>query len=75
MKANLRDTVLHTLSLQVAVVYKSLYNESLEVDDPELNMTCDDLLTAYKNIRRSIRKDPGTNKRFGSSEVDAILRS
>jgi len=75
MKANLRDTVLHTLSLQVAVVYKSLYNESLEVDDPELNMVCDDLLLSYRGIRRGIRKDQETNKRFGSAEADAILRS
>jgi hypothetical protein len=63
------DLRLHALSLQVAAIYREFH------EMPTRNDTvCEDLLTAFRNIRRGISVDPCTGKRWGSNAAYCAMQ-
>lgn len=82
MGPNLLDITLHSISLQLAAVYTSVYNEWKEHqtnteekrrEKRDLKFNVDNLLEAYRATRRPIRTNPDTGKRYGSEEADAMI--
>ena len=65
---NLLDIVLHDASLAIAKAYVGAYNQS-STDITVL----DDLMTAFRNVRRHISKDADGN-RYGSNVAHRAMQ-
>ena len=57
------DLRLHALSLEIAAVYRAFHEDDGATYQREL---CDDMLTAFRCIRRAISVNPSSEKRWGS---------
>jgi hypothetical protein len=66
---------LHLASLQLANLYGELYilSKSPLANDDHL-LALNEVLLAYRGIRRCITVNPATNKRYGASQADAMIR-
>jgi len=61
-KPTQNDLRAHALSLEIAAYYRTLH-EDIQTRSDEVR---EDLLMAFRCIRRGIGIDPNTNKRWGS---------
>jgi hypothetical protein len=61
------DKFLHNISLDICEAFKHYYNNN----EPQI---AEELLTAYRNIRRHIAKD-ANGYRYGSKEAHKAMQS
>lgn len=63
-KPTQNDLRAHALSLEIAALYRTVHESRRPTgEDDDI---CDDLLMAFRCVRRGIGTDPNTGKRWGS---------
>jgi len=67
------DLTLHALSLQIAAAYHSTYEMRQRMTQEEAKEMADDLITAYRSIRRYIAK-ASDGKRHGAAQAHAMMQ-
>jgi hypothetical protein len=73
MIPNRYDMLLHSLSLQIAAVYHNTHEVHENAGFEERGEMHDDIITAYRCIRRHIRKGED-GKRFGAAEAHKMMQ-
>ena len=63
-KPTQNDLRAHALSLEIAALYRTLHESNGPIGTND--EACEDLLMAFRCVRRGIGIDPNTNKRCGS---------
>jgi hypothetical protein len=72
---NVLNRSLHIISLQLADLYGELYavcNTPIATDGQKNALG--EVLIAYRTLRRCITVNPATNKRYGASQADAMIK-
>lgn len=67
-KSDFSDRILHSVSMQIA----ALLSDS-EPQNEEDREEWDDLLMAYRCIRRHIKVNPNTGKRYGAEQASKMI--
>ena len=68
-KPNLYDVTMHRVSMEIARVYRDVYNNP-QSDHADVEM----LLNAFRAARRCIAIDPATKSRYGAAEVSEVMQ-
>lgn len=69
-----KDRLLHALSLQIAATYHAIGGEAPSLEHYMLEEDMyDDLITAYRCVRRHIAKIEEDGKRFGACSAHRMM--
>ena len=78
VKSSFSDRLLHGLSMQIAALMSDplslSMDEGADTVTLESNEEWQDLLTAYRCLRRHISINPDTGKRYGAEEASRMMK-